>query len=502
MEERRRLPGMPLLGALASQGRVPASNIPMVHGTPQVSGVPMVKGTPVPQQQAPMRNLATRPSTPHAPAFLRVRSRPSMRYASWLTISVTSLVIIASVFSALAFFLPPGISLQGSRVVSPGGTLHLHGDGFLPGSRVTLTLDDRVPLVVSGSSTFAQTNHLGVGDSTLLQVLVAAQSTASGGSIQVGLSGTFDVAVPVSQSWSPGGHTIRATESVSSLNLQSVELPFMVEPRPAKLVVTPVGLDFGKLKKDSKATQTVTVSSTGQHPLNWTANVGTATWLTLDTSAGTLQPGATQTIKVTASTTQLPPGPYSATLAISAGSESMQVPVTLKVIVLPTPTPTPSPKPTPVPPTPPPTCPPGYGPPPDCPPLPTPTPPQCPPGLVGSPPDCQPPPTPTPPQCPPGLVGSPPDCQPLPTPTPPQCPSGLIGSPPNCIAPYQPPSPPPTPSPTCPPGYGPPPDCPPLPPSPPPTPPPISQCPSGCGPPPQQPTPCNPQFDLQCLPPP
>ena len=74
---------------------------------------------------------------------LRVRS------ARWLTITVTSVVIVTGVFSALAFFLLPSISLRSPNVVSPGGTLSSHGTGFFSGSRVTLTLDDRVPLAVT-----------------------------------------------------------------------------------------------------------------------------------------------------------------------------------------------------------------------------------------------------------------------------------------------------------------------------------------------------------------
>ncbi len=340
-EGRRRQPGLPLPGALAGEVQAPATNVPVVQGTPQVSGVPIVEGTQVPQHihlspthlhhdaSSALQPYATSPQAiAHHPAYRHV----GVRYGRWLTVTVTSVVIIAGVIGGLAFFLPPGISLQGSHVVSLGGTLHLHGDGFLPGSIVTLTLDDRVPLTVSGRSTPAQTYHPGVGNATLLQVLMADQSTASGGAIQVGLSGTFDVAVPVSQSWSPGGHTIRATESVLSLNLQSVELAFMIEPQPAKLVVTPAGLDFGMLKKGSKATKTVMVSNTGQQPLNWTANVGTATWLTLDTTAGTLQPDAFHTIQVTIDTARLLPGNYPATLVISAGSERIQVGVTLVVV--------------------------------------------------------------------------------------------------------------------------------------------------------------------------
>ena len=107
-------------------------------------GLPL-RDTAAHAQQHASAHLPTR----HAPVSLRIRPQPRVCYARWLTITVTSVVIVAGVISGLAFFLQPGISLKGSNVVSPGGTLHLHGTGFFPGSRVTLTLDDRVLLAVT-----------------------------------------------------------------------------------------------------------------------------------------------------------------------------------------------------------------------------------------------------------------------------------------------------------------------------------------------------------------
>ena len=449
-EERRRLLGLPLLGALASEGQAPVANVPEVQGTPQAGRVPRVEGGSAPQH---IHSSAFHPhaTSPQASAPQHIHSSPAHLYqdassalhpratspqatapqsighrgahwhagartvrGGWLTIAVTTVVIIAGVVSALAFLLPASISLSGSSTVNSGGTLHLHGRGFLPGSRVTLTLDNRLPLAVVTPGVSEEASGGGTVDASMLQVLAADQLTSSGQTIQVNVSGSFDVTIAVSPSWSAGAHTIHATEYFSSLDVQSAALTFTIEPKPAQLVVTPAGLDFGMLKQGSKVTKTVTVSNTGQQPLSWEASIGTANWLTLDSSAGTIQPGASQTIQVTAGTTKLAAGHYSATLAISTGSQSMQVAVTLGVTALQV---TPPPQ----------RCPSGtIGTWPNCQ---QPPPQRCPSGTIGTWPNCQQPP---PQRCPSGTIGTWPNCQ---QPPPQQCPSGTIGTWPNCQQP-------------------------------------------------------------------
>jgi len=217
-------------------------------------------------------------------------------------VAISLLLIIAGMSGGLTLLLPPTLSLS-SRVVRQSDTLHLHGAGFMPDSSVTLTLDGHLPLL----------------------------SVA-------GLKGMFDVEIVVSPNWSLGSHTLRATESVSA---RSAQVSFSIVARAGKLMVSPASLDFGLVQQGSTATQLLTISNTGQQPLNWTANVGTATWLTLDSSAGTLQPGTFQTMHVTADGSGLSVRKYSAMLAISIGRESRQVGVSLVVKAAPLPSPTP-----------------------------------------------------------------------------------------------------------------------------------------------------------------
>jgi hypothetical protein len=273
----------------------------------------------------------------------------------WLLITFASLIVIASIISGLIFLSSPAITLSGSHVVSTGDILHLHGGGFFPGGGVTFTLDGHVPLlfVDRGLPVIAVPRYSGdPGSAAVLQALApgqAEQLNSSSKTVNANLSGAFNVAIVVDPGWSPGSHTIRATESIAGIGVRSADLAFKVVAGPAKLVVAPPTLDFGMLQQGRKATQNLTLSNTGKQPLNWTAGTGTSNWVSLDTNSGTLQPGASQAIQVIADTSSLSPGSYSATLAITAGSENIPVAVTLGVTALPTPTPTATPSPTPTP---------------------------------------------------------------------------------------------------------------------------------------------------------
>ena len=390
-QERRRraaMLGIPLLGAFAVEGQVPGTTVPAVQGTPQLGGVPVVQGTPsIPGGQGisggamgggqgisggaapstpwpstlagangprtpapvsspalPSHHLHSAPTHPlhspphHAPSAHPSPPRPRGFLTNWLVIAFTAFVIIASIISGLIFLLPPSLSLSGSHTVPSGGTLHLHGGGFFPGSSVTLTLDGHPLLVFVDSNGVAHYPGKPVS-ATLLQALTAQQAgPSSPGSIKVSLAGTFDVALAVDPGWSMGSHTVRATESGNS---RSAELIFDIVARLAKLTVTPANLDFNQVNKGSKASVEVTISNTGQQSLNWSADTGAAYWLTLDSGTGTLQPGASQTIQVIADTAHLPVGVSTATIAISSNGGNAQVPVQLEVIK---PAPVPAPK--------------------------------------------------------------------------------------------------------------------------------------------------------------
>jgi hypothetical protein len=337
-------------GQAISQGALgPAPSLPV--GSPPVLSVgPAAPPAPGGPWSSPTQPLHPPPHhTPSSPPSHPPTGGCALR---WLLVS---LIVIAGIISGLIFLFSPAITLSGSHAVSVGDTLHLHGGGFYPGGSVTFTLDGHVPLLfVDRDLPAVAVPHYsgGPASAALLQALApgqAGQSNSPGKTVNASLSGAFDVAIVVDPRWSLGSHTIHATESVAGVGVRSAELTFNVVAGPARLVVVPPNLDFGTLQQGSRATQNLTLSNASKQPLNWTAAAGASNWVSLDTSSGTLQPGASQAIQVIVDASSLSPGSYSATLAITSGSENIPVAVTLVVTALPTPTPTATPSPTPTP---------------------------------------------------------------------------------------------------------------------------------------------------------
>ena len=201
-EERRRraaMPGMgvPLLGGLAVEGQPYAGNVPMVQGTPQMGGVPTVQGTPQlggapsayasphlhgssigqgfhssPTVMAPQ--LPASPPTFHLPDTTTTLHHPHHPHHPQhphtphhepqgcsslfiiVAISIPVLFILSFVGLGLTVFAP-GLSLSGSTGVMQGGTFTPHGNHFFPGSSVSLTLDDTIPLYFTNRSSPVQT---------------------------------------------------------------------------------------------------------------------------------------------------------------------------------------------------------------------------------------------------------------------------------------------------------------------------------------------------------
>jgi len=336
-------------GQAISQGAMgPAPSLPV--GSPPVLSAGPVTPPPYSGPSSPTHPL-------HPPAHHTPSSPPSHPPTGGciLRLSLVSLIIIAGIISGLIFLFSPAITLSGSHDVSAGDILHLHGGGFYPGGGVTFTLDGHVPLlfVDRGFPVVAAPRYnAGPGSAMILQALApgrAGQSNSSGKSVNASLSGAFDVAIVVDPGWSLGSHSIRATESIAGIGVRSADLAFKVVVGPARLVVAPPNLDFGMLQQGSRTTQDLTLSNTSKQPLNWAASAGISNWLSLDTSSGTLQPGASQSIQVTVDASSLSPGNYSTTLAFTSAGANIPVGVTLTVTALPTPTPTPTATPSPTP---------------------------------------------------------------------------------------------------------------------------------------------------------
>ena len=342
------LPGMMLLAGQIAEGQAPAGNVPMVQGTPQVSSVPAVQGTPaMPAHPAGAQALyhnapASAPTAPSAPPahplhYLRP-GRHKLRphgIAQHLLIAAVVVVVIATTAAtgALAIFRPT-LSLNVNGGITPGGTIQLHGQNFTPGSSVTLTLDQGVPLSSIGHGNVGVASY-GSGFANVLQMSVAVehsqQATTQNTSIPVSIQGTFNAMIQVDQNWSAGVHTIHATDRVLG---RTADLQFAIPPAQAKLLVTPSSiLDFGSLETGRKVVLPVIVGNIGGRQLHWTAEVGSTPWLQVQPASGMLLPGNhEQVVNIVADASNLNAKNYSAILHITSDAGEARITAKLKVI--------------------------------------------------------------------------------------------------------------------------------------------------------------------------
>jgi hypothetical protein len=184
--------------------------------------------------------------------------------------------------------------------------------------------------VASTGQAAGNTTH--AASSSLLLVAGEELQAAGNPSISVSVTGAFDANVIVPASWSPGTHTIHATENLGS---RSANLHFTIVPTPAKLIVKPATLNFDPLQVGGKAVLPVAVSNAGQASLNWSALVDSSAtkWLTLQNSSGTIDfQGSNQFINVTANTSNLKAGSYHTIIFIYSNGGDAQVLVNLNVV--------------------------------------------------------------------------------------------------------------------------------------------------------------------------
>ena len=406
-EERRRRAallgmGIPLLGSLAVEGMPDAGNVPMVQGTPQMSGVPTVQGSPYPPAGSMGQGLYSNPTVmaPQLPSSIPISplpatttvtlhhphhpphtahpphpshpSSPSHKPHGCSTIFIITAIIIP-VLIILSFIglgltlFAPSLSLSGSTIVVQGGNFTLHGSHFIPGSSVTLTLDDTIPIYFSSRNLPTQFAHK---TNTSLEFLTldtpqTQQSAFSGNTVSVGVDGTFAVTITANPGWSIGKHTIKASEAPTH---RSTSLDFTIylagttpgptttgngspTPTPTAALtptgtatlpglscVNPATLSLGPVIQGSTqaASAQVTLCTSGTGTVNWTAtwDQNAAPWLHLDQTSGQISAPGQTSVTVSALASNLTPGSYSATVAFTSQPDnktlSLQVAFTVQ----------------------------------------------------------------------------------------------------------------------------------------------------------------------------
>lgn len=389
-EEEKRQEGM-LLFPFPGQGAAPGG-APLVQGTPHLGGAPSLPGRPhlggkpspepagagAPTARLPQNGLPGQPIPPFVPPISlppalpvplpqppitvgppaprpgsRPTPQPPVGCNVWLIVVLLPLLILASLFGVGMTVLAPDISItmngSNGNTIAIGSQFDLHGSKFIPGSTVTLLLDNAPLSLTPGSSSARQS----------IQPLLGAQVQAGLGlmatnTITTSSNGTFSVPIHVGTDWRPGLHTLQASENLSPRSAHltftvyqsgtdvtpgptvTATVPPTVTPtatptatitptigtQPSVLSsVTPNILNLGPVSEDSTRTVTaqLTLNTSGPGQVNWLASWDTAgaSWLTLDQSSGQIQAPASQKITLSANASSLKAGNYSATVNFS-----------------------------------------------------------------------------------------------------------------------------------------------------------------------------------------
>jgi murein DD-endopeptidase MepM/ murein hydrolase activator NlpD len=135
-----------------------------------------------------------------------------------------------------------------------------------------------------------------------------------------------------------GTITISAPGAANSPQSVPVSLVVTAAPVPA-LSVSPTSLTFSAQQGSNPASQTLTISNTGQGTLTWAASEALS-WLVGTPGNGTLTAGQSATITFTANTAGLTPASYTGTITVAApgaANSPQSVPVSLVVTAAPVP---------------------------------------------------------------------------------------------------------------------------------------------------------------------
>ena len=385
-DERRRRAAMAGAGLLLAADAIPGSSVPTVQGTPQIGGVPSVSNPstvqggvagghmPAGWHSGPTNYIPQAPGpgytppvptgnfpthTLHHPPYPPVKPAPKGGCAPLLIIAILiPLIIIGSITTLGLTVFAPNLSISGSSSVASGGTLALHGNHFLPGSTITLTLDNSTPLFVEARPAGNQTARALSSEHALGMTAAQLLQPAASNAINADSNGAFNVNITIDSGWSIGQHTIQAGEAITH---RSAQLPFTivsagatqtpsptgtssVTPSPtlsptvspsvtgtattgALSCVNPSSITLGPVSANyAQAVSTpVALCTAGTGSVNWTAtwDQGKAPWLALDHSAGTISAPGQATINVFANAARLAAGNYSATITFSSQSSSV-----------------------------------------------------------------------------------------------------------------------------------------------------------------------------------
>ena len=364
-EEERRRRGLLLGGAVLGMGAAGLASLPVtpqppaMAGIPHIGNVPFTQGVPLAQGPQPAPVTAPPSASPAPVPQVLTRAQKHVRprgvhhaiksklvggvATKWVAIVVTTIVVVTTAGIGATLATPPGLSspgLHSNGHVAPGETLTLNGQGFLPGGHVTLRREDgRIlhllphPLPQHADSGGAHGDHVAAQVDVLadsVAVTTEAAGTAAPDVVSVDAVGSFAATVVIDRDWTPGPHTIIASEDMLS---RSAKLSLTIDAVPATLTITPETLDCGQLAKGMKVAVSLTITNNGDADLQWQLNTGSAHWLTANSTQGVLHRHADpQSVYVTCDTATLSPGTQTATLQLTSNGGQRDIPVKIQVL--------------------------------------------------------------------------------------------------------------------------------------------------------------------------
>ena len=119
--------------------------------------------------------------------------------------------------------------------------------------------------------------------------------------------------------------------SANDLVLQIQDVSIVPAVPIQSLDLSPFSLDFGNAKPGLTLQKSLRLANTGNTVVNWSAS-SSASWLTVQSTSGSISPAGSQEVLVNVNTATLANGHHAATLTFNAGGTVIRIPISLTVV--------------------------------------------------------------------------------------------------------------------------------------------------------------------------
>lgn len=259
--------------------------------------------------------------------------------AATATLVVTAIIALIFVILKAGFSSaapPPALNIVGSAL--QGQAITVSGSHFIPGSRISMTLDNQP--VAGGNVSSQAIATSGINSANLLQVFTS-QAPAAGTLMTVNQDGTFKATIHIDIHWAVGSkHDVqvydqndRLVKSASFTVLANPTLPVL---KTCATDTTAASVNLGPVAEGgSQAVSTpFTLCTQGAGALDWSSSWDhqQAPWLKLDASGHTTAPQS-QKVSISASANGLKVGTYKTSVTFSSKESTAKVVLNVTLVV-------------------------------------------------------------------------------------------------------------------------------------------------------------------------